>query len=329
MNLFIDTNIFLSFYHLTSDDLEELRKLTVLLREKKVKLYLPDQVVREFKRNREGKIRDGLNKLREQRLNLQFPQICKDYEDYKLLRRLQKEYETAHSTLLAKLEEDIANENLKADHVIKELFEIAVPVKCDEEILSRARRRTDLGDPPGKRGSLGDAVNWEAILAAVPRGEDCHFVTDDKDYASPLDDSTFNAFLWDEWREQKVSDLRYQTLLSSFFKQHFPDIRLASELEKDLVIRDFTGSGSFQVTHAMIAKLRDFGDFTAAQANEIVRAALENNQIYWIIWDADVWNFLRAIVARYKDQIDDERLTLLEARLEAKLVSDALGPGAP
>ena len=40
MNLFIDTNIFLSFYHLSSDDLEELRKLAALLEQKKATLYL-------------------------------------------------------------------------------------------------------------------------------------------------------------------------------------------------------------------------------------------------------------------------------------------------
>ncbi len=31
INLFIDTNIFHSFFHLTSEDLEELKKLAVLI----------------------------------------------------------------------------------------------------------------------------------------------------------------------------------------------------------------------------------------------------------------------------------------------------------
>lgn len=66
MNLFIDTNIFLSFHHYTSDDLEELRKLAVLARQGEVELLLPKQVVDEFKRNRAGKIADALKRLREQ-----------------------------------------------------------------------------------------------------------------------------------------------------------------------------------------------------------------------------------------------------------------------
>jgi len=48
LNLFIDTNILLSFYHLTSDDLEELRKLSALLKKREVRLFVPDQVVHEF-----------------------------------------------------------------------------------------------------------------------------------------------------------------------------------------------------------------------------------------------------------------------------------------
>jgi predicted nucleic acid-binding protein len=109
MDLFIDSNVLLSFYHFTGDDLEELKKLIVLLEKKKLRLYLPSQVVSEFRRNRESKIADTLKRLKEQRLNLQFPQICKDYAEYAALRELQKSYEAQHAALLNKLSEDIEN----------------------------------------------------------------------------------------------------------------------------------------------------------------------------------------------------------------------------
>jgi len=51
MYLFIDTNVFLSFLHYSSDDLEELNKLAVVIRNKKLMLLLPEQVVIEFWRN--------------------------------------------------------------------------------------------------------------------------------------------------------------------------------------------------------------------------------------------------------------------------------------
>lgn len=46
MNLFIDSNVFLSFYHLTSEDLTELNKLVDLLEEKEIRMYLPEQVMK-------------------------------------------------------------------------------------------------------------------------------------------------------------------------------------------------------------------------------------------------------------------------------------------
>jgi len=51
MNLFIDTNIYLAFYHLTSDDLEQLKKLLAVISSKKANVYLIEQVIQEFKRN--------------------------------------------------------------------------------------------------------------------------------------------------------------------------------------------------------------------------------------------------------------------------------------
>ena len=40
LHLFIDTNIFLSFYAYTNDDVEELRKLISLIKTNQLKLYL-------------------------------------------------------------------------------------------------------------------------------------------------------------------------------------------------------------------------------------------------------------------------------------------------
>jgi hypothetical protein len=40
INLFIDTNIYLSFFHLTSEDLEELKKLVVLIDKGEIALFV-------------------------------------------------------------------------------------------------------------------------------------------------------------------------------------------------------------------------------------------------------------------------------------------------
>jgi len=322
MNVFIDTNVFLSFYHFTSDDLEELRKLGVLLQNERVRLFLPQQVVQEFRRNRENKIADALRKLREQRLNLQFPQFCKDYEEYEHLRQLQRSYSKAHADLVANVIEDIQAQDLRADKVIQELFDLATVLPIDDEIQKRARRRMEVGNPPGKQGSLGDALSWEALLENVPGGEDVYFVTDDKDFTSPLDPNAFNAFLLEEWSETKDSNLIFYKSLSTFFKEHFPEISLASELEKDILIRDLARSDSFAQTHAIIAKLRQYADFSMSQVNAIVQAAISNNQVYWIIDDQDVREFLTEVIKGKEDHIEPESLAELRRLLGAQQTQD-------
>jgi hypothetical protein len=44
MNVFLDTNIYLNFYHFTSDDLNELKKLFILQESKKLNVYITEQV---------------------------------------------------------------------------------------------------------------------------------------------------------------------------------------------------------------------------------------------------------------------------------------------
>jgi hypothetical protein len=312
VNLFIDTNVFLSFFHLTSEDLEELRKLSALVSEKRVRLCLPEQVVHEFERNREAKIQDALRHLREQRLNLQFPAICKGYDEYNELRRLQREYEAQHTALLNRLNESVRAETLHADEVISELFGAATVLPTTDDLVALARRRSELGNPPGKQGSIGDAVNWEALLVEVPKGEALFFVTQDKDYLSPLHDQAFNAFLLSEWRHKKAADLSFYSRLSTFFKEHFPKIQLASEAEKEMQIADLARSSNFSMTHNLIAKLSQHAEFSTAQAADIVSAALSNNQVTWIATDEDVRTFLAGIVSRYGETLPEDTRKKLE-----------------
>lgn len=54
INIFIDTNIYLSFYRLSSEDLDRLEELTVLIKDTSdVTLYTTSQLCDEFNRNRD------------------------------------------------------------------------------------------------------------------------------------------------------------------------------------------------------------------------------------------------------------------------------------
>lgn len=306
MNLFIDTNVFLSFFHLSNDDLEEIHKLAVLIDKGDVTLWLTEQVKDEFKRNRESKISDAVKKLKEQKSKPQFPQICKDYEEYPQIRELQKDFDKKISSLIKKVNDDVAARTLKADQKIDELFQKAKLIETTQELVDKARLRMDVRNPPGKDGSLGDAINWEGLLESLADNEKLYLVADDKDYYSVLDDSKLKDFLSDEWQETKNEEVQFYRRLSQFFKEHYPDIKLASELEKELAIRALVNSGTFASTHSAISKLQKYAEFNKSQANELVQICFTNDQVGWILSDQDVNDFYKVLLNNHGEILEED-----------------------
>lgn len=68
-NLFIDSNVWLSLYHFTNDDLAQFGKLKEILGQD-IKLYIPKQVYDEVLRNREAKLKDAFNALKSKVFNI-------------------------------------------------------------------------------------------------------------------------------------------------------------------------------------------------------------------------------------------------------------------
>jgi hypothetical protein len=311
MNVSTDANILLSFYRLSSDDLEELDKLLVLLAQKKVILWLPEQVVVEFRRNRDAEVAKGLQQLRDARTKPQLPSICRGYPEFAELQMHLDAFAEAHGRLHESVLRDAHAGALKADTLIEDLFRRATRIPIDEPLLERARRRSNIGNPPGKKGSLGDAINWESLLERCPAGEKLYFISEDNDFASPLDKDCIHSFLADEWRGLKGEPLVFYRRLSSFFADTFPSIKLAGELEKALLIRDLAESPSFTHTHRAVARLRRIGDFTTAELNAIVSAALSNTQVTLIASDADVHDFLSSAIHGRESELDPNELKRL------------------
>jgi len=63
MNLFIDTNRYLTLYGLPLKELKELETLIELIQDKKITLWLPEQVKNEFYRNREERLLEYYKKI--------------------------------------------------------------------------------------------------------------------------------------------------------------------------------------------------------------------------------------------------------------------------
>jgi predicted nucleic acid-binding protein len=306
ITLFIDTNVLLSFYHLTSEDIEELKKLVALVEKKEIELIVTKQVEHEFWRNRGGKIVDAMKKLKEAKFNMSFPAFCKDYDEYTELRKLLTKANKLHAELMNKITEDAGSTTLKADEVVTGLFKKAKKPPFSQDHYNSAVMRARLGNPPGKDESVGDAVNWETLLSAVSEGTDLYLVSEDRDYRSQLSEGVFNEFLDTEWKTKKKSQLYYYSKISDFFNQCFPTIKLASEVESDIAIGNLSMSGSFATTHICIAELAKFEEFSLVQVERLVKIPSQNNQIGLIIGDTDVHDFYSKLQDKYGKALKKE-----------------------
>jgi predicted nucleic acid-binding protein len=315
MQLFIDTNILLSFYGLNKEDLEELNKLADRVSNQEVHLLITDQIINEFSRNREQRIEAALKSFYNQTFNPQLPQICEEYPEADRLRLALKDYEKSHSVLISQITIDIKAKNLLADRIVRSFFEQGTKVPMSELIVERAKLRMSLGNPPGKNNSLGDAVNWECLLATVSDGEDLFLISGDKDYSSPLGDEELSGFLQEEWQRQKHSKIRFYRRLSSFFKEQLPEIEMANARDRDFLVRELNSCQSLTDVQKVVTRLSTYPEFTAGQANAIAAAVLNNPRVAWSIEDDLVYSFLQNTISRYEQYLDVEVLDRLRGLL--------------
>ncbi len=319
LHLFIDTNILLSFYAYTNDDVEELRKLISLIKTKQLKLYLTEQVKDEFNRNRETKLRESLKEFRKPVPSGGVPRFMENYPSIKA-------YEASRQSLL-KSQDDAIRAAMKeaeqgsiaADTLFRDLTTEAGIIEITSKVYNAAIRRMQLGNPPGKEKSLGDRINWEILLAEVTDKVDLHIVSKDGDFGSPLLPAP-NSFLVEEWYRKKMSNLFLHDQLKPLLNQYFPGIKLAIDAEKRVAIERLKTSGSFASTHSAIRGLTPFLDvLTSEDIHELVTAAEVNPQITWITSDADVRGFYSKLleIGQAGGYIDPDDQQVLQRYLAA------------
>jgi PIN domain-containing protein len=145
MNLFLDTNVYLSVYRLSDDDLEELRKLSVTVQHPRATtLYLPHQVRDEFHRNREKTIAESLRLLKEGKIPTGFPRPFLSYPGYAAVRDTLATYEGQRADLVSQVQRAAVAKELPADKLIAELFASRNTFPC----------RTPYGRWPGSEWRL-------------------------------------------------------------------------------------------------------------------------------------------------------------------------------
>lgn len=319
MKVFIDTNILLDIYHLSGADLEELRKLKKMVEKGKVELLVSSQVVDEFWRNRERVVADALKNFRESKATAKIPNIIRAYPEAKELKASVDKTNEIVKALLKKATEDIENDSLKADAVIQELLSAVTVGEISDKTFARAKRRCEVGNPPGKKDSLGDGINWEWLLAQEIEFWDDELVviSADGDYESELIKGKPREYLLREWNKKNPGcNLVLEKSLTDFLTTRFPDIQLAEEIDKIEEIERLENSSNFATTHKAVAALSKYDDFKDAEINRVVDAYLENNQVAWILGDEDVKAFGKKVVALAKSPDTKKACAALSERLD-------------
>ena len=252
-----------------------------------------------------------MKRFKDEKLGGEFPQLCRQYEpEYQQMNAAIVAYKAAETKLLAQVERHYEAEELEADQVIHELFGKATKVAVTPAVVERAKLRVDKGNPPGKKGSLGDAINWECLLASMTRNCDLYVIAEDKDWRSARGEDEFEAFLKWEWKAANGGSVRYFRRLSGFLKAMFPAINLKDEMEKEAAIKTLSGCHSFAASHAALDGMAKFSSFTGDQANTILKAVTTNRQIFGIAEDSDINDNVRRIIDNHTFGLDAEHYEL-------------------
>lgn len=292
-NVFIDTNIWLSLYHFTNDDLSQFEKLKDMLNIS-INLILPQQVSNEILRNREAKVLDALKSFDMKKPK--YPVFCKAYEDFEQLNKDITSVISRFKEFRKNIESQIISNELPADKTLRSFFSVIKIIPSDSYI-EKAYNRYRIGNPPGKDNKYGDAINWECLLDTVTPNEDLYFISADKDFHSLVDERKMNPFLIEEWSAKKNSQIYFYSSLVDFLNEHVKDIQLEDEIKKQKLISDLYNSQNFESTHGIIASLRKYSGWTEQEVEKLSAALINNNQINWIINDSDVWDFYSTILS--------------------------------
>jgi hypothetical protein len=298
LQLFIDTNVLLNFYDFNKDDLEELRKVIGLVKKGSLKLFMPQQLLKEFLRHRETRLSRSIQTFGTAHLQRAVPRYMATYPEAKAYDKAVNELDKLRNLLVAKAKADAETKTLAADELFADIVGATKILIPEADLIARATKRMTLGDPPGKPQELGDRINWELLLVHAEQG-DLHLISNDGDYQSPLA-ARPHQYLGEEWAEKKKGKLFLYTELTPFFTQHFSNIKLAIDIEKHEFIEALVNSGHFAATHAAIAKLSPYSDvLTLDDVVKLAEAACENSQIGWIASDTDVHEFYSKILKQF------------------------------
>lgn len=307
INVFVDSNVYLSFYELSNADIKELEKIPKLIDEKVITLYVNQLLKDEWKRNRGKTLRGSLDKFEKCKISSSYPLFCKDYQKYNEIRKIEDAFNKAKSDLKDEMIKHINDFDLKADIMIDKIFKHASEIDITEDILKESRLRKLKGNPPSMshKENIGDSVHWISLLKKAPSKEKLYFISNDSHFSSDFDSSKISELLREEWIKEKSSEIVLFKSLSDFFRRHLPEkVSLSNDLEIIGLTEELANSGTYSQTHEVMKKLDGFKILTPHQAQDLLEAAMSNSQVLGIACDEDVLAFFKRMVKLAKPGLD-------------------------
>ncbi len=289
IHLFIDTNIYLKFYGFNKEGIEAVKTIIDQITKSKIALYLPQQVKNEFKRNREGILKDIYKKieaLAAKRKEEHIPQILmtdgalrneanRIIELQGAINKKRKQIRTIAEKARGRFLEKVKKNSFSVDKRISELFSIAEVIHYNKRIVDKAITRLRLGNPPGKKDSCGDSVIWESLLEKVPKEENLYFVGLDSHFRSKINKNEFAPFLLEEWARKKKSKIIPYETLGGFTQKNIPEVESSEKIKE----REYEiDTEAFRVAIGMAAAAST--KFDSEAFREVLGGAAATSSIY-------------------------------------------------
>ena len=310
MYLFIDTNIFLSFYKFGNDSLDTLSKVRDHLANGHYELIVTSQLRDEFHRKRRQVINEGLTEFKKSSIGQKVLRLGERLPRYESLKAALRTAAEVKASLIKDIRVIADTGKFPADDIIDDIFSRTKIVKITKDDVDVAIRRMGVGNPPGKNKSLGDAINWEAMLKmAAGSGLDLHIVSDDGDFSDPLDPEQIHEFLRIEYEtkdqdsEVYSSKLRLHKTLERFLASVGGKI---AEIEKEYYdlaisraqkIEDLCDARTFHQVLQAVDALSEEQEFTLEEVRTMIRALIDNDQIRGVVHERQVRDFSRGYPA--------------------------------